>query len=170
MAGSDSDSDGGSDGDAPAGVGLSVGDHVRIESNSDKARRLQKGFGGWNKKMQRSCGVKGFVYKITDDDPPRVKVAHPKGYRYAWNPANLVKISGSSSWDSGAVEEGARIRLRPEVGEPSKGWGGVERDEVGEVLSVDGDEVAVDVPRRQKLEGVLRRVRGRGQWRGPRCR
>jgi len=122
-----------------------VGQYVEIEEDDDKARKRQKGCGGWNPKMKASCGMRGFVYHVVESSG-QIKVAlGNRGYRYGWSPENakIVDSGSVATTEIDKIVEDARVRVRPEIDEPSKGWGGVKKGEVGVVTSITDDRATV---------------------------
>jgi len=68
---------------------FNVGEKVRIESDLEKAKRLQRGHGGWNDKMKNYLGEVGTVEAKRF---MQIDVKFPDGRKWSFNPEIVQKL------------------------------------------------------------------------------
>ncbi|XP_043466161.1 E3 ubiquitin-protein ligase MIB2 isoform X2 [Leptopilina heterotoma] len=87
---------------------FSVGDIVRIKSDSVAVKNYQRGHGEWIDVMKTALGKTGKIIKIYPDGDMRVAL---DGHIWTFNPLSVILVNSNSELGNSAAKDGNRDRV-----------------------------------------------------------
>ncbi|KAI4898736.1 hypothetical protein NFI96_007112 [Prochilodus magdalenae] len=128
-------------GSLPTNNGFRTGDKVRVKSTVVTPKHQ------WGGVTHKSVGV------ITDIKEDTVTIDFPecKGWKGVVSEMELL----SSKDTKGCFSVGDRVRVKPSVISPKRGWGNASHSSVGVVTALNGEIVTVDFPEQKSWKAIV---------------